>query len=52
MIGNVIMGLAFVHVGGFVDVRPILLGYALLGLGWTFTSRAMDAWLADQRRSS
>ena len=42
------MGLAFVVVGAFVDVWPILLGYALWGLGWTFTSGAMDAWLADE----
>ena len=31
-----------------MDVWPILLGYALWGLGWTFTSGAMDAWLADE----
>jgi DHA3 family tetracycline resistance protein-like MFS transporter len=48
VIGNVIMGLAFVVVGAFVDVWPILLGYAVWGLGWTFTSGAMDAWLADE----
>ena len=48
VIGNVIMGLAFVVVGAFVDVWPILLGYALWGLVRTFTSGAMDAWLADE----
>jgi MFS transporter, DHA3 family, tetracycline resistance protein len=48
VIGNVVMGLAFVVVGVLADVWPILLGYALWGLGWTFTSGAMDAWLADE----
>ncbi|HEX6724237.1 MAG TPA: MFS transporter [Gaiella sp.] len=48
VIGNVVMGLAFVVVGAFGDVWPILAGYAIWGLGWTFTSGAMDAWLADE----
>ena len=48
VVGNVIMGLAFLLVGAFADVWPILLGYAIWGLGWTFTSGAMDAWLADE----
>lgn len=48
VVGNVVMGLAFVLVGAFADVWPILLGYAVWGLGWTFTSGATDAWLADE----
>ena len=48
IVGNVVMGLAFVVVGAFAEVWPILLGYAIWGLGWTFTSGAMDAWLADE----
>ena len=48
VVGNVVMGMAFVVVGAFADVWPILLGYAIWGLGWTFTSGAMDAWLADE----
>ena len=48
VVGNVVMGIAFVVVGAFVDVWPILIGYAIWGLGWTFTSGAMDAWLADE----
>ena len=48
VIGNMVMGLAFVVVGVYVGVWPVLLGYALWGLGWTFTSGAMDAWLADE----
>ncbi len=48
VVGNVVMGIAFVVVGAFADVWPILVGYAIWGLGWTFTSGAMDAWLADE----
>jgi DHA3 family tetracycline resistance protein-like MFS transporter len=48
VIGNVVMGLAFIVVGAFPEVWPILAGYALWGFGWTFTSGAMDAWLADE----
>jgi DHA3 family tetracycline resistance protein-like MFS transporter len=48
VIGNVVMGAAFVLVGGVQAVGPVLVGYAVWGLGWTFTSGAMDAWLADE----
>ena len=48
VIGNVLMGFAFIVVGAFPDVWPILAGYALWGFGYTFTSGAMDAWLADE----
>ena len=48
VIGNVVMGAAFVLVGGVGAVWAILVGYAVWGLGWTFTSGAMEAWLADE----
>ena len=48
VIGNVIMGVGFLVVGGFPEVWPILVGYAVWGFGYTFTSGAMDAWLADE----
>lgn len=48
VIGNVVMGVGFVVVGAFDDVWPILAAYALWGFGYTFTSGAMDAWLADE----
>jgi len=48
VIGNVVMGAAFVLVGGVQAVWAVLAGYAVWGLGWTFTSGAMDAWLADE----
>ena len=34
VIGNVVMGVAFLVVGAVPDVWPILVGYALWGLGW------------------
>ena len=48
VIGNAVMGLAFVLVAGFPEVAPILVAYVVWGVGWTFTSGAMDAWLADE----
>ena len=48
VIGNVVMGVGFIVVGGFPAVWPILVGYAVWGFGYTFTSGAMDAWLADE----
>ena len=48
VIGNVVMGAAFVLVGGVEAVWAVLAGYAVWGLGWTFTSGALDAWLADE----
>jgi MFS transporter, DHA3 family, tetracycline resistance protein len=48
VIGNVVMGAAFLLVGGVEAVWAVLAGYAIWGLGWTFTSGAMDAWLADE----
>jgi DHA3 family tetracycline resistance protein-like MFS transporter len=48
VVGNVVMGGAFVLVAAFPAVAPILAAYVLWGIGWTFTSGAMDAWLADE----
>jgi MFS transporter, DHA3 family, tetracycline resistance protein len=48
VIGNVVMGAGFVLMGGVQAVWAVLVGYAIWGLGWTFTSGAMDAWLADE----
>ena len=48
VIGNVVMGAAFLLVGGVEAVWAVLAGYAVWGLGWTFTSGATDAWLADE----
>ena len=48
VIGFVVMGLAFVLVGGVEAVWSVLLGWAIWGFGYTFTSGAFDAWLADE----
>ena len=48
VIGNAIMGVAFLLVAGVPAVWAVLAGYAVWGFGWTFTSGAMDAWLADE----
>jgi MFS transporter, DHA3 family, tetracycline resistance protein len=48
VIGNVIMGAAIVLVAAVPAVWAILAGYAIWGLGWTFVSGAIDAWLADE----
>jgi MFS transporter, DHA3 family, tetracycline resistance protein len=48
VVGYVIMGLAFVLVGGVEAVWTVLAGWAIWGFGYTFTSGALDAWLADE----
>jgi MFS transporter, DHA3 family, tetracycline resistance protein len=48
VVGFVIMGLAFLLVGGVAAVWAVLAGWAIWGFGYTFTSGAFDAWLADE----
>ncbi len=48
VIGTVVMGVAVTLFGAFTEVWPILAANALWGLGYTFTSGALDAWLADE----
>jgi MFS transporter, DHA3 family, tetracycline resistance protein len=48
VVGYVVMGLAFVLVGGIEAVWTVLAGWAIWGFGYTFTSGAKDAWLADE----
>jgi MFS transporter, DHA3 family, tetracycline resistance protein len=48
ILGQVLMGTAFVLTGAFADVGVILAAAALMGFGWTFKSGAEDAWLADE----
>ena len=48
VIGTVVMGLAFLLVAAEPEVWAVLAGYAVWGFGWTFTSGALDAWLADE----
>jgi len=48
VIGTAVMGVAVILFGALGDVWPILAANALWGFGYTFTSGAFDAWLADE----
>ncbi len=48
IIGMFVMGAAFVFEGSFPFFAPILLAQVLWGLGYTFTSGATEAWIADE----
>jgi DHA3 family tetracycline resistance protein-like MFS transporter len=48
IVGTAIMGLAFVLVAAAGSAPAVLAAYAVWGFGYTFTSGAMDAWLADE----
>jgi hypothetical protein len=48
VIGSFVMGIAVTLFGAVGDVWPILAANALWGFGYTFTSGAFDAWLADE----
>jgi DHA3 family tetracycline resistance protein-like MFS transporter len=48
IVGVVIMGLAIVFVGSVAEAWPVILGWSIWGFGYTFTSGAADAWLADE----
>src|SRR5512135_2314310 len=46
--GMFVMGLGFVVEGSFPFFAPILMAQVLWGLGYTFTSGATEAWIADE----
>ncbi|RLT38030.1 MAG: MFS transporter, partial [Chloroflexi bacterium] len=48
IIGVALMGIGFVIEGSFPFFAAILLNQVLWGLGYTFTSGATEAWLADE----
>jgi DHA3 family tetracycline resistance protein-like MFS transporter len=48
VVGTAIMGLSFVLVAAAGSAVAVLAAYAVWGFGYTFTSGAMDAWLADE----
>ena len=48
VIGTFVMGVAVMMWGALGDVWPILAANALWGFGYTFTSGAADAWIADE----
>ena len=48
VVGTFVMGIAVTLFGALDTVWPILAANALWGVGYTFTSGATDAWLADE----
>jgi len=46
--GYSLMGLGFLLEGTFPSLVPILLAQVIWGLGYTFTSGAEEAWIADE----
>ncbi len=48
IIGVALMGIGFVIEGSFPFFAAVLLNQVLWGLGYTFTSGATEAWLADE----
>ena len=48
IIGVLVMGVAFVLEGALPIFAVILAAHVILGLGYTFTSGAVEAWIADE----
>jgi DHA3 family tetracycline resistance protein-like MFS transporter len=48
VIGVLVMGLAIVFVGLVPEAWTVIVGWSVWGFGYTFTSGATDAWLADE----
>jgi DHA3 family tetracycline resistance protein-like MFS transporter len=48
VIGLFVMGAAIVFVGSVPEAWAVILGWSVWGFGYTFTSGATDAWLADE----
>jgi MFS transporter, DHA3 family, tetracycline resistance protein len=48
VIGVLVMGAAIVFVGSVPEAWAVILGWSVWGFGYTFTSGAADAWLADE----
>jgi DHA3 family tetracycline resistance protein-like MFS transporter len=48
IIGTVLMGLAYLLMGGFPTFAAAIASQLLWGLGYTFTSGAYDAWMVDE----
>ena len=48
LIGVLVMGCAIVFVGLVPVAWAVILGWSVWGFGYTFTSGATDAWLADE----
>jgi DHA3 family tetracycline resistance protein-like MFS transporter len=48
VIGSFVMGAGWLLEGSIPELWAIMLGQALLGMGWTFFSGAAEAWIAGE----
>ena len=48
VIGYVLIGVGFVVEGAFPVFAAVLLAQVIWGIGYTFTSGALEAWLSDE----
>src|SRR5437588_10416040 len=48
VIGVLVMGFAIVFTGLVPEAWAVIVGWSAWGFGYTFTSGAADAWLADE----
>jgi len=48
VIGVFVMGAAILFVGSVPEAWAVIVGWSVWGFGYTFTSGAADAWLADE----
>ncbi|MBN1230465.1 MAG: MFS transporter [Anaerolineales bacterium] len=48
IIGAIVIGSAFILEGSIPSFTPILFSQAVWGLGWTFISGALAAWVTDE----
>lgn len=48
IIGFALFGLSFLIEGNLPFYAAVLAAQVVLGIGWTFTSGALDAWIADE----
>src|ERR687892_1906129 len=48
VVGTAVMGMAYVLVAASSSAAGVFAAYGLWGVGYTFTSGARDAWLADE----
>jgi DHA3 family tetracycline resistance protein-like MFS transporter len=48
VIGWIVMGAGLVLAGSVASVAAVLAGWAIWGLGYTFTSGALQAWITDE----
>src|SRR5690606_33175613 len=48
ILGGVLLGLSFVLLGAVPTYAAVLIAQVIWGIGYTFTSGAVEAWIADE----